>query len=87
MKQADPASVFGSNTSVSAEKQNTKNKELKSDGVHSVSTEEFQNALKSWARVSTTRSVWKDVLADCCRRALQLRRILSALICSEYITD
>lgn len=53
MKQADPASVFGSNTSVSAEKQNTKNKELKSDGVHSVSTEEFQNALKSWARVST----------------------------------
>lgn len=48
---------------------------------------EFQNVLKRWVLVSATCRVSKDVLADYCRRALQLWRILSALISSEYITD
>lgn len=46
MKQADPASVFGSNTHCLCFKQNAKTKEMKSNGVHSVSMEEFQNTLK-----------------------------------------
>lgn len=64
-----------------------KNKELKSDGVHSVSMGKIQNYLKRWVHISAAHRVWKGVISVCCKRALQLQRTLLALIGSEYVND